>query len=241
MSGSLTSNSSSLTASANSAAAAFLASANASSSSGSATVNGPSPLASLGSNFNQFLQLLLTQVQNQDPTDPTNTDQFTTELVQFTGVQEQVNANTTLTSLMQLEQGSQVLQASGLAGHLATVHANQIALQNSQGEVNFQGTAGQTIAIAIVNAAGQPIYDTTLSATSGQNNWVWNGQDNSGNTVPDGAYYVAVQSQTANGGGAAVPYTITGEITGTSSNNGTTQLQLGALNVNLSALQAVDN
>jgi len=227
--------------SANGAAASLAASATASSSSGTSTTSGPSPLAQLGQNFNQFLQLLLTQVQNQDPTDPTNTDQFTTELVQFTGVQEQVNSNTTLNSLLTVQQGSQVLQASGLAGHLATVSANQISLQNSQGEISFQGVAGQTIAIAVVNAAGQPVYDTTVNASAGQNNWVWNGQTNAGGTAPDGAYYVAVQAQTANGGATSLPYTVTGEITGATSVSGTTQLQLGSLTVNLSALQAVDN
>ena len=181
------------------------------------------------------------RVKNQDPTSPADTTQFTTELVQFTGVQEQVNANTSLGDLISLQQGSQVLQANGLTGHTAAVNASQITLQKGQGALTFQATQGQPVAIAIVNSAGQPIKDVITSATGASTTWQWDGTDNSGNPVPDGAYAVAVQTPTANGGGSPVPFTVDGTITGVASNAGTTQLQLGSLNVGISALRAITN
>ena len=201
-----------LTQAAQEAAVANLAAANnaatttaaATSSSGTATATG-NALAQLGANFNQFLQLLLTQVQNQDPTDPTNTDQFTTELVQFTGVQEQVNANTSLGQLITLQQSSQVLQTAGLVGKQATVSSDEITLQNGTGEISFTGTAGQQVAISIVGSNGQDIRDATVTASAGTNTWTWDGTDNNGNAVADGAYGIAVETQSGSATPTAVP------------------------------------
>jgi flagellar basal-body rod modification protein FlgD len=243
---SVVSSNQSLTQAAQQAAAAALAAANnaannaASASSTSGTTTAGSALAQLGANFNQFLQLLLTQVQNQDPTDPTNTDQFTTELVQFTGVQEQVNANTSLGQLINLQQSSQVLQTAGLVGKQATVSSNEITLQNGSGEVSFTGTAGQPVAISIVDANGNDLRDATVTATAGTNTWTWDGTDNNGNAVPDGAYGIAVETQAGNSAPTAVPFSVIGTTTGVSTSGTTTQLQLGGLNVPLSALQGIN-
>jgi flagellar basal-body rod modification protein FlgD len=230
----------SLTQAAQQAAAAALAAANkAASASNTGTTSAGSALAQLGANFNQFLQLLLTQVQNQDPTDPTNTDQFTTELVQFTGVQEQVNANTSLGQLIKLQQSSQVLQSAGLVGKQATVTSNEITLQKGTGEITFTGTAGQPVAISIVDANGNDLRDVTLTANAGTNTWSWDGTDNNGSTVPDGAYGIAVETQAGSAAPAAVPFSVIGTATGISTSGTTTQLQLGALSVGLSALQGI--
>jgi flagellar basal-body rod modification protein FlgD len=239
MSGSITSTFS-LTQAADAAAAASIASSSASSS-GTSTTNGTggNALAQLGANFNQFLQLLLTQVQNQDPTAPTDTTQFTTELVQFTGVQEQVNTNTSLGQLIGLQQSAQVLQGSSLVGRQATVTASQITLQNSTGEVTFTGTAGEPVAISVVNAAGTPLRDVSLTANAGTNTWTWDGTDNNGNAVPDGAYNIAVETASTNGNATGVPFGVIGTATGISTSGTNTNLQLGALSVNLSALQSV--
>ena len=239
MSGSITSTLS-LTQAADAAAAASISASNSGTSSTGTSATG-SVLAQLGANFNQFLQLLLTQVQNQDPTAPTDTTSFTTELVQFTGVQEQVNTNTSLSQLIGLQQSAQVLQGSSLVGDQATVTASQIALQGGTGELTFTGTAGEPVAISIVNASGAPIRDATLTADAGTNTWSWDGTDNSGNKVPDGAYNVAVETASTNGNATPMPFSVVGTATGISTSGTTTQLQLGALSVDLSALQAVDH
>jgi flagellar basal-body rod modification protein FlgD len=242
---SIASSNTTLTQAAQQAAAANLAAAaaaaTAASSSGTATTASTNPLAQLGANFNQFLQLLLTQVQNQDPTDPTNTDEFTTELVQFTGVQEQVNANTSLGQLITLQQSSQVLQSAGLVGKQATVTSNEIALQNGTGQISFTGTAGEPIAISIVNASGQDVRDVSLTATAGTNTWTWDGTDNNGNSLPDGAYGIAVETQAGTAAPTAVPFSVTGTTTGVSTVGTTTMLDMGALSVNISALEGINS
>jgi flagellar basal-body rod modification protein FlgD len=238
MSGSITS----VASAANAAAAAISTTGTASTSGTTTAAVGNVALQQLGSNFNDFLSLLTTQLQNQDPTSPMDTNEFTSELVQFTGVQQQVATNSSLTQLIALQQTSQVLQSSDLVGKPVTVSSNELSLQNSNAEVTFQGTAGQQIGIAVVNSAGTPIIDATGTATAGTNVWTWNGLDNNGNQVPDGAYRVAVETLASNGGTpVAVPYDVIGNVTGVSSNGTTSQLAIGALSVPFSSIVSVGN
>ncbi len=222
------------------AASTSVTSTSGTSASATATSLGSTALQSLGTNFNEFLNLLMTQLQNQDPTQPMDSSEFTTELVQFTGVQQQVDTNSSLSQLISMQQTSQVLQSSSLVGQVATVTSNEISLQNGSGTLTFNGTAGQTVAVAVVNASGQPIMDATVTAQSGTNSWTWNGEDNNGDPVADGAYRVAVETAPAGGGAAvAVPFSVVGTATGISTSGSTTMLDLGLLQVPLSAMESV--
>ena len=98
------------------AAGAPNATASAASGTSAATQTGATALSSLSGNFTDFLNMLMTQLQNQDPTSPMDTNAFTTELVQFSSVEQQINTNTSLTQLIQLTQGGEVMQASAMTG-----------------------------------------------------------------------------------------------------------------------------
>jgi flagellar basal-body rod modification protein FlgD len=224
-------------ASAQSTAAASAASSSGSNASTASQVSSTA-LSSLTSNFGDFLNLLMTQLQNQDPTSPMDTNQFTSELVQFAGVEQQINTNTSLTQLIQLTQAGEVMQSSAMVGKQVTVTANQLALQNGQAKLNFTGTAGQNVAIGVYNAAGAKIRDASLVAQQGSNSWTWDGTDNSGNQMPDGAYTVAVEGATASGT-TALPFTVTGTATGVQKGTNSMTLNLGALSVDFSAVQSV--
>src|ERR1700733_9299991 len=84
---------------------------------GGSTAASKGALTSLTSNFQDFLGMLMTQLQNQDPTSPMDTNQFTNELVEFSGVEQQINTNSSLTQLIQLTQSGQVEQSASLVGH----------------------------------------------------------------------------------------------------------------------------
>ena len=111
----------------------------------SATSTKPAdPLSSLSSNLNNFLNLLMTQLKNQDPTTPTDTSQFTTQLVQFASVEQQINIDNGVQSLIQLTQSNAVLQASSLVGKTVTATSTQISLQNGgAGDGHGQGCLGR--------------------------------------------------------------------------------------------------
>ncbi len=206
------------------------------------TTAGVNALTSLADNFNSFLTLLTTQLQNQDPTSPMDTNQFTSELVEMTSVQQQVTTNSNLTSLIQLTQGSQVLQSTALVGKTASVTSTNIALQSGTGTLQFTTPAAEPIGITISDASGNEVRSTTLTSTAGANTWTWNGANDSGTTVPDGSYAVSVVTPSATGTtAAAVPFTVDGTVTGLVKNGTSTSLQLGATSVDISALQSLLN
>jgi flagellar basal-body rod modification protein FlgD len=220
--------------------AAATGTSNAASSSASSS-SASNPLLSLSSNFNDFLQMLMTQLQNQDPTSPMDTNEFTSELVEFSGVEQQISTNGSLTQLIQLTQAGETMQASSMDGKQVTVQASQIPLQNGTGSLAFTAPNPETVAIAVTNSSGQQIYGTTIPATAGANTWNWNGTDNNGNQLPDGAYNVAVVAANADGTTTPLPFTVTGTATGVQSLSSGMQLQIGALSVPFSAVQSVGN
>ena len=144
-------------------------------------------------------------VENQDPTSPLDSSQFTSELVQFSSVEQQINTNTNLTQLIQLTQASQVEQSSALLNKPATVTSSQLSLQSGTSTINFNTTTAEPISISVVNASGTQVAGATATSTAGSNTWTWNGQTSSGAALPDGAYTVTVNTVGSSGTAAAVP------------------------------------
>jgi flagellar basal-body rod modification protein FlgD len=200
---------------------------------------GTTALSSLSSNFTDFLSLLMTQLQNQDPSSPMDSSQFTSELVQFTSVQQQIGTNTDLTQLIQLTQASQIEQSASMIGKPVTASSSQLTLQNGTAEMNFNTTTAEPVAIAVYDSSGTQIQTASLTTTAGANSWTWNGQSATGATMPDGAYKATVTALGANGATSQVPYTITGTATSVMNNAGTVQVQMGGLTLPFSAVTSV--
>lgn len=198
------------------------------------SIAGSSALGSLGSNFNNFLSLLMTQLQNQDPTAPMDTNQFTSQLVQFTSVEQQINTNTSLTQLIQATQGSNLMQSSALIGQTVQVSGSQVSLQSGKASLEFTGTTGQPVDIGIYSAAGAKLRDATVQSTAGSNTWTWDGKDNNGATLPDGAYKTVVQSA-----GTAVPFTALGTVTSVQRSGTSMSVALGGMTTDLTNVQSV--
>ena len=198
-------------------------------------------LGSLSSNFGNFLSMLMTQLKNQDPTSPMDTNQFTSELVQFSSVEQQINTNTSLTQLIQLTQAGEVMQASAMTGKQVTASSDHVPLQNGKGTIQFSTTAAQPVDIAIFDANGAKLSDSMLMSSAGTNTWAWNGSDGSGRTVPDGSYKFAVVGANADGTTTALAASVIGKATGVQNQSNGIQLQLGALSIDFSKVQSVGN
>jgi flagellar basal-body rod modification protein FlgD len=232
---------SSLINAANTAAAGLTSSSATGTASGVQGSSSIDPLSELTSNFQSFLTLLTTQLQNQDPSAPMDSNQFTSELVAFTGVDAQIQTNASLGQLIQLAQGSTTIQSEQLLGKQVAVTSNQLVLQNGTAALQFTAQSAGTVAIAVYNAAGQQLYDATVNANAGRNTWTWNGQTAGGVTEPDGAYNVAVVGSAAGGGTTALPFTVLGTVTGVQASGSTVDLSLGSLTVPISALGSAAN
>jgi flagellar basal-body rod modification protein FlgD len=212
------------------AEAATAAAAAASAASSSAATSG-----------NALTSMLMAQLQNQDPTSPMDTNEFTQELVEFSGVEQQINTNASLTQLIQLTQSGQVEQSSTLVGHQVEVNSPNLSLQNGTSAITFTAPSAGPVEIGIYDANGNQVADTVVNATQGSNNWTWNGQESDGTQLPDGSYQVAVESAGANGQPMAVPFTVLATATGVEQTASGLQLELGATSVPFSDLQSVVN
>ena len=198
-----------------------------------------SALSSLSGNFNDFLKLLMTQLQNQDPTSPMDTNAFTSQLVQFSSVEQQINTNTSLTKLIEATQGNAVLQASGMVGKTVQATSDHLALQGGKAGVGIALSAPQALTVSVANEAGTVLRSDTLAGAAGANAWTWDGKDSSGRTLPDGSYRVAVTGVDGSGASQAVPFTVSGTATGVGRSGSAIMVQLGGLAVDLSQVQAV--
>ena len=192
-------------------------------------------IASLAGNFNDFLKLLMTQLQNQDPTSPMDTNQFTSQLVQFASVEQQINTNSSLTKLIQATQGSTLLQSSALVGQPIEVSGDQVALQAGKAALRFQSASAQPVAVGIYSQSGVKLRDASVNAVPGANTWSWDGRDGTGRVLPDGAYKAVV----AGSDGAALSFTTLGTATGVQKVGDAMKVKLGSLQVDFSAVQSV--
>ncbi len=194
-------------------------------------------MGSLSGNFQAFLKLLMAQLQNQDPTSPLDTNQFTSQLVQFASVEQQINSNRSLGDLISLTQSGQMLQSSGMVGRVVEVESDQLTLQNGSAKLRFTAAADGPVAVAVYSSAGTKIADATVQATKGSNDWTWNGTSGAGIKLRDGAYRVAVTSGAGSGG--ALPFTVLGTATGVQRSGDTLKLELGGLTVDFASVKAV--
>ncbi len=123
-----------------------------SSSSGSSSSLDSSTGTTLAGNFQTFLSLLTTQLQNQNPLDPLDTNQFTQQLVEFASVEQQLKTNDQLTTLVSLQQSTQATQALGFVGKTAVVNGNTTALSNSSATWQLDVPSSANVSITIANS-----------------------------------------------------------------------------------------
>jgi len=185
----------------------------ASSSSSSSSSLSSTTGATLAGNFQTFLTLLTTQLQNQNPLDPLDTNQFTQQLVEFASVEQQLKTNDQLASHVSLQQTTQATQALGFVGKTAVVNGSTTALSNSQAAWQLNIPTTSTVTINIANSKGQTVFTGNYSATAGDDQpFAWNGQGNDGTQWPDGQYTMTATAQDSTGNSVAISTEIAGTV-----------------------------
>jgi flagellar basal-body rod modification protein FlgD len=183
-----------------------------SSSSGGTTGTTGIDSQTIAGNFQTFLTLLTTQLQNQDPTNPLDTNQFTQQLVEFAQVEQQLKSNDQLGTLVSLQQTAQATQALSFVGETVTVNSNSAQLANGQASWTLSSPKPATATVNIANAAGQLVYSGTVTTQTGSNTFNWNGQGNNATQWPDGTYTLSVTANDASGQSVAVSTLTTGVV-----------------------------
>lgn len=196
----------------------------------------------LAGNFNTFLTLLTTQLQHQDPLSPLDTNQFTAQLVEFASVEQQINMNSNLQTLISMQQTSQSLQALQLVGSNVTINSNTAALSNATGSPatwGFTSPAPATGNVTITSASGQVAFTGTVSLSSGSQTFTWNGHGNNNITWPDGNYTLSITAAGANGQPVAVSTQVQGKVTAVNVSQNPPTVTVGGQNYPISAIQSI--
>src|SRR5487761_1395348 len=212
-------------------------------STGNSSANtGNTGLAQLADNFNSFLTLLTTQLQNQDPLDPLDTNQFTQQLVEFTSVQQQVDMNTNMQTLISLQQTSEATSAMQYLGANVTLSGTTATLAaNSPATWSLNSPSPATANVTVTSSTGQTAYTGTVSLNAGTQTYSWIGQGNNGVTWPAGKYTLAINATGANGQAVAVTTQIQGTVSGIDLSQNPPQLTVNGQSYPISAIQSIKN
>jgi len=175
-----------------------------STTSGASSVSNAIDNTEIASNFTTFLTLLTTQLKNQNPLDPLDTNQFTQQLVEFAQVEQQMKSNDQLTSLVSLEKSAQASTALAYVGATVVVDGSTAALSNGQATWSLNVSKPSTATITIKDSTGQNVYTGTVGVNPGTQTFTWNGQGNDGQTWPNGNYTLTATAVDANNQTAAI-------------------------------------
>jgi flagellar basal-body rod modification protein FlgD len=195
--------------------------------------------ASIAGNFNTFLQLLTTQLQNQNPLDPLDTNQFTQQLVQFAGVEQQLKTNDQLTTLVSLQQTAQSTAALSFVGKTVGINGSTAQLANNQALWSFTVPKPSSVNVSIAKSTGQAVYNGTFTMQAGAQQFQWDGTNSSGVQQPDGAYTLTMTGVDANGQNVAISTEVTGTVDSVNLTQTPPQLSIGGQNYSLNQITRI--
>ena len=164
--------------------------------------------ASLASNYNTFLVLLTAQLQNQDPLSPMDSTQFTQQLVQYSGVEQQIKTNDQLSNLAAQYQAASAGAALSYLGKDALMETSRTTLANGSATwaYNLPSTA-DSVKVSIRNASGVEVFSANGVKSTGDHAFVWDGKMTNGQTAAAGVYQMVVTAKDSSG--AEITPTIT--------------------------------
>jgi flagellar basal-body rod modification protein FlgD len=196
---------------------------------------------SLSSDYNTFLQLLTTQLKNQDPLSPMDTNSFTQQLVAMNGVQQQLQTNALLQTLVNTNSGAG--PAVNLIGKSVTATSPTAAMSNGAIDWTYNlASDAQAATLNVTDASGKVVYTEPAPAlSSGPHPFNWDGTTTSGGKATSGTYTLSVVANDANLKSVSGSVSIQGIVTGVQSGSSGTMLNLGSTTVNYSNVTSVQN
>lgn len=164
---------------------------------------------SLSGNYETFLRLLTTQLQNQDPLEPLDATKFTEQLVSYSQVEQQIATNSSLNTLISVTRSSAGATAVSFLGKNA-ITAGQVS-NLSNGNAGWQYTLPQDatgLQVRVTDMNGNVVKTLTGDAKVGTHQINWDGMNSSGSPMPAGSYKLTVAATKADG--SAMPVTVSG-------------------------------
>lgn len=186
----------------------------------------------LAENFDNFLMLLVTQLENQDPLEPLDTNEFTNQIVQFASVEQEIASNSNLEQLIALQRSNQAAASVNYLGKRIEAEGNTTVLSDGYAEWNYAlPESANSVDLLIVDEVGNQIFHSQGATNFGAHRFVWNGLDDSGNPVPGGLYTLSISATDAQGQAIAPATTIVGQVSGVETTGDSVALFIGPIGI----------
>ena len=200
----------------------ILGSTGTSSSAPTEGTNSAAAQSKLDEDLNHFLTLLVTQLQNQDPLDPMDATEFTSQLVQFASVEQQIYQNSNLEKMLNLQETSQIASLVDFIGNQVEFFSQDLPLADSYAEFSYvmpAGVASGTVNIA--NSAGINVFFSDANTSPGKHTVKWDGTDKNGRQLLDGTYTLLVSGKDSSGNLIdSIEHLVVGPVTGAGVDDG---------------------
>jgi flagellar basal-body rod modification protein FlgD len=176
----------------------------------------------------EFLRLFTTQLRFQDPLNPLKSTEFTTQLAQFSSLEQLMNINENLSGILTYQNSLNNALATGLIGRTVSVDGDSIQLNGGSVTINYElPSSVQTLSLNIYDQRGTRVRTVSLGpADAGRRSFIWDGKDDAGNPLSDGVYTVEFQASDIDGNSVPVTTETTARVTGVAFENNITYLLL---------------
>ncbi len=189
---------------------------------------------SLAADLDSFLLLLTTQLQHQDPLAPLDPTEFTGQLVAFAGVEQQIQTNQHLETLLEAQNASLAAAVVGFIGTIVEADIAQLPLHDGKAEFTYElSNTANNVIITITDSEGRIVVNRGGERTGGVHEFIWDGKDENGIQQPDGAYNFSVTPLAIEGQLVTKTVTVKAHISGVAINNGVTTLEANGVMIPL--------
>ena len=168
---------------------------------------------SIAENFDAFLSLLTTQLKNQSPLEPLDTNQFTQQLVQFSEVEQSLKQNKSLESITAQLAAMETSNAVGYIGSKIAASGVRSALSSGHAEWRFDAEGSGTAKVNVIDPFGNVVWSETKDLRAGRGAFVWDGRTTEGGTAPDGLYSIQMVGEGRDGERIGIQTEILGRVT----------------------------
>ena len=197
--------------------------------------------ASLAGDMDAFLLLLVTQLKNQDPLSPLEPTEFTNQLVNFAGVEQQIATNDNIEKLLSVQNAVLASAVIGFVGkEVVADTSGKLPLQN--GEATFEYTLGSSasnVVMTISDDEGRILFTKAGETGVGKHEVVWDGKDGKDQTMPDGSYNLAITPLAFSGETIEHTTRVKAVITGISLANGETKMDATGVTIPFEKIETV--
>lgn len=186
----------------------------------------------LATTLGDFLLLLTTQLKNQDPLEPMDSGEFTSQLVQFASVEQQISQNRNLEELIKINRINRAASVVSFLGKRIEATGDTTVLSNGYAEWNYAlPEVAEDVTLTITDSDGETVFETTGEGTIGAHKFVWDGLDRSGEPLPEGEYTLTVAATDVEGAAIVATTTIVGHVTGMETVDDDLILSIGGIGV----------